>query len=241
MSEHEDAASDADGSESDTDAAAGAEDETDEGSETEAAPEDLVERVAGSDPEEVAREVHGLREQVADLRERLDDREERVDDLESSLKRTKADFQNYKKRQERKREQLRQRATEDLVERLLDVRDNLERALEAEGDVRDGVESTLRQFDRVLNEESVEPIAPDPGDEVDPQRHEVLMRVAADYPEGAVADVHRPGYEMAEKVLRPAQVTVSEGRDGGGGERGSRDGDGRSGESGDDAEPESGA
>jgi molecular chaperone GrpE len=188
-------------------------------------PADLVERVTEADPEAVARDLYALREEVDDLRERLDEREERVEELESSLKRTKADFQNYKKRQERRREQERRRATEDLVERLLDVRDNLARALDVEGDVREGVDSTLRQFDRVLDEEDVEAIDPAPGDEVDPQRHEVLMRVDADHPEGAIADVHRPGYEMGERVLRPAQVTVSEGT---GGDGDSEDGEGGS-------------
>jgi molecular chaperone GrpE len=179
--------------------------------------EALVERVADDPPEAVASELHALREQAVEMRDRLDEREARVEELESSLKRTKADFQNYKKRQERRHEQERRRATEDLVERLLDVRDNLSRALDADGetaDIRDGVESTLRQFDRVLEEEGVERVAPDPGAAVDPQRHEVLMRVSADQPEGAVVDLHRPGYEMGEKVLRPAQVTVSDGLDG---------------------------
>jgi len=182
-------------------------------------PAELVERVDDAGAEAVAGELHALRNRLRELRERLDDREDRVEELESSLKRTKADFQNYKKRQERRREQERRRATEDLVERLLDVRDNLDRALDVEGeaeadDIRDGVDSTLRQFDRVLDDEGVAAIDPAPGTEVDPQRHEVLMRVESDRPEGTIADVHRPGYEMGEKVLRPAQVTVSEGSPG---------------------------
>jgi len=206
-----------------------------EGEERADPPQDLVERVVTDDPTEVAREIDSLRGTVEDLRGRLDERDERVEELESKLKHTQADFQNYKKRQERRRERQRRRATEDLVERLLDVHDNLRRALDAEGDpeaVREGVESTLRQFDRVLDEEDVVAIDPDPGDEVNPQRHEVLMRVDADQPGGTVAELHRPGYEMGEKVLRPAQVTVSEGGADG-------DGDGNESESeenGDDGE-----
>ena len=61
---------------------------------------------------------------------------------------------------------------------------------------------------------AAERIAPDPGDEVDPQRHEVLMRVASDQPADAVAEVHRPGYEMGGKVIRTAQVLVSDGSGG---------------------------
>jgi molecular chaperone GrpE len=134
------------------------------------------------------------------------------EDFEDRLKRKQAEFQNYKKRQEKRREQERQRATEDLVTELLEVRDNLKRALEQDedADIREGVEATFRQLDDVLASENVDPIEPDPGADVDPQRHEVLLRVESDQPAGTVDDVQRPGYEMAGKVLRPAQVTVAE-------------------------------
>jgi len=173
-------------------------------------PQELVERVEESDSERVAREIQSLRERNDDLDECLEEREATVDDLESKLKRKQAEFQNYKRRMDERREQERKRATEDLVARLVGVRDNLKRGLEQDGDIREGVESTLRQFDEVLEAENVEEIAPDPGEDVDPQRHEVLMRVESDRPSGTVADVHRPGYEMGEKVIRPAQVTVSD-------------------------------
>ena len=176
--------------------------------------EELVERVRESDPEAIAREVADLRARAEEAEARLDEADETADELESRLARTQADFQNYKKRMEKRREQERKRATEDLVARIVDVRDNLQRGLDQEGDIREGVESTLRQFDDVLESENVEEISPDPGDEVDPQRHEVLMRVDSDRPEGTVAQVHRPGYEMAEKVIRAAQVTVSDESDG---------------------------
>jgi len=192
-----------------------------EGSDT----EDLLARVAAVD-EELAAEVGDLADRAADLEAALSeretelaDREDRIEELESDLRRTKADFQNYKKRTEKRKEQIRERATEDLVERLIDVRDNLVRALEQEAnaDIRDGVEATLSTFDRVLEEENVEAIHPEPGAEVDPQVHEVVMRVEGDQPEGRVEDVYRPGYRMAGKVLQAAQVTVSEGNDGEGG------------------------
>ena len=54
-------------------------------------------------------------------------------------------------------------------------------------------------------------MSPEPGTEVDPTRHEVLMRVDDTYPEGTVAEVYRDGYEMGDHVLREAQVTVSTG------------------------------
>lgn len=174
---------------------------------------DLVARVEETSPEQTAREIATLRERVEKLEADLETSEDEREELESKLTRKQADFQNFKKRQQKKTEQARERATEDLVERLVDVRDNLVRALDQEGEIRDGVETTLRQFDEVLDAENVDPIEPDAGTELDPQRHEVLMRVESDVPEGTVADLHRPGYEMAGKVLRAAQVTVSDGSD----------------------------
>lgn len=165
----------------------------------------IAERVADADPETVASEIAALREENESL-------SAEVGDLESRLKRKQAEFQNYKKRQQKRREQERQRATEDLVESLLEVRDNLNRALEQDddADIREGVEATFRQLDDILKGENVDPIEPDPGTEVDPKRHEVLLKVESDQPAGTVAEVHRSGYAMAGKVLRAAQVTVAE-------------------------------
>jgi len=178
-----------------------------------AADEELIERIEDADAEQLATEITALRTKVASLEQQLDTREKEKNDLESRLKRTQADFQNYKKRMKKRREEEKQRATEDLVERLVEVRDNLVRALDQDenADIRDGVETTLRQFDEELERENVSEIKPEPGEEVDPQRHEVLLRVESDHPEGTVDEVHRPGYEMAEKVIRTAQVTVSDG------------------------------
>lgn len=188
----------------------GAQEENEE--ELPAVDEDLVERVETADSETLAGEMAALQSRADEAESALASRQERVEELESKLKRERADFQNYKKRMDERRAAERRRATEDLVGRLLDVRDNLARALDQDEDaeVRDGVESTLGQFDRILADEDVERIEPAPGDEVDPQRHEVLTTVASDEPAGAIADRYRPGYEMAGKVLRPAQVTVSE-------------------------------
>jgi molecular chaperone GrpE len=175
--------------------------------------ESLVERVRESDPRDVAHELASLRTRIDGLEGELDAKESENEDLAEKLKRKQADFQNFKKRMEKRREDEQQRATADLVTRLLDVRDNLKRALDQdEGtDIRGGVESTLRQFDDELAQENVDVVEPEPGEDVDPHLHEVLVRVDADQPEGTIAEVHRPGYVMADSVLREAQVTVSDG------------------------------
>lgn len=199
-----------DEAEAEPEAESEAESESEATAESESA-SDLIERIEDSDPEQLAQEIESLRERVDEFRERADEQQTTIDDLESSLKRSQADFQNYKKRMEKRRKQERKRATEDLISRIIDVRDNLKRALDQDGEIREGIETTLRQFDRVLEQENVSEIAPDPGEEIDPQRHEVLMRVESDQPEDTIDDVHRPGYEMADKIIREAQVTVSNG------------------------------
>ena len=171
---------------------------------------ELVAEVAAQDAE-LATDLEG---HLAQLEAERRDAEERAEDLESKLKRNRADFQNYKKRAKKRQEQMKDRATEDLVENLLDVRDNLKRAVEDDHEnvesLKEGVEMTLKELDRVFEDEDVSEIAPEPGTETDPQRHEVMMQVESDQPEGTVADVYQPGYEMDEKVLRAAQVTVSD-------------------------------
>jgi len=98
-----------------------------------------------------------------------------------------------------------------LVERITPVRNDLLRALdqEEEGDLRPGVESTLEKFDEVLADEGVEAIDPEPGEEVDPARHQVMLRVESDQPSGTVHEVYEPGYEMGDRVVSEAKVTVS--------------------------------
>jgi molecular chaperone GrpE len=175
--------------------------------------ETLVEELEATPTETVAQAIALLRAELSQAEAELEATREEADEFESRLKRKQADFQNYKKRQKEKVTEEKQRATEDLVERLLDVRDNLARALDQDedADIRGGVESTLEQFDQQLERENVEPIEPEPGEETDPMRHEVLATVESDQAEDTIAQVHRPGYEMAGKVLRPAQVTISDG------------------------------
>jgi molecular chaperone GrpE len=172
---------------------------------------DLATQVGEYD-DELGGAVENLQRRIEELETALATERDRVENLESRLKRKQADFQNYKKRTKERQEEIKARATEDLVTRLVPVRDDLVRALEQDDDVdiRDGVESTLASLDRVLDAENVTAIEPSPGDDVDPTRHEVMMRVESDQPEGTVADVYRPGYEMAGSVIQAAQVTVSD-------------------------------
>jgi len=152
-----------------------------------------------------------LVERVETLETEVAEKDEEIDELTEKLSRARADFKNYKKRTKKQQEEMKARATEDLVGELIDVRDNLVRALDQDddADIRPGVESTLESFDRALEDENVAFISPAAGEDVDPERHEVMQRVDSDQPDGTIADVYQQGYEMGGKILRPARVTVS--------------------------------
>lgn len=175
---------------------------------------DLVGEVTAYD-EELGAAVAELRERVAELEDSVEEKDEEIEELTERLQRTQADFQNYKKRAKTRQEEAIEGAKGDLIERFLAVRDDLTRALEDESSdlesLEEGVRVTRNEFDRVLDAESVTRIDPEPGADVDPTRHEVMMRVESDEPEDTIADVFRPGYEMDDRVLRTAQVTVSDG------------------------------
>ena len=175
-------------------------------------PDALAEDVAEYD-EDLGEAVAELEDELLDTHDALIDAEAEVDELTSKLARVRADFSNYKQRAKRKQQEIRERASESLVERIVPVRNDLLRALDQDegSDLRPGVESTVEKFDEVLAEEGVEPITPEPGDEVDPARHQVMLRVESDAPEGTVSEVYEPGYEMGDRVITEAQVTVSKG------------------------------
>jgi molecular chaperone GrpE len=97
--------------------------------------------------------------------------------------------------------------------RLLEVADNLERALSyaAENDpLAPGVRATLRQLLDLLLREGVTPINVAPGMPFDPRFHEAIATHAGDVPEMTVAEVKQPGYMFDGQVLRPARVVVAQ-------------------------------
>jgi molecular chaperone GrpE len=106
------------------------------------------------------------------------------------------------------------RATESqrrLLRQLLEVIDNLERALTTPADasaLRQGVDITLRQLLRVLAQAGVERIAVESGQAFDPLYHEAVAVRAGDVPQDTVVDVEQPGYVHDGVVLRPARVVA---------------------------------
>lgn len=131
----------------------------------------------------------------------------RSDYLED-LKRVQADFENYKKRMIREQTAIAERASGRLIESLLPVLDNFERAIE-HGEGGEGVALVYKDFKKTLAQEGLEEISAE-GVPFDPNVHEAVEShedAAVDIP---TADkLYRRGYTLKGKLLRPAMVTVA--------------------------------
>jgi molecular chaperone GrpE len=126
-----------------------------------------------------------------------------------ALRRLKAEFENSRKRQERERIRILAMASERLVQELLPVLDNLDRALEAGGDIREGVQATREQLAEVLGDEGLLPVASD-GQPFDPNVHEAVMSlVSEEHEEGTIIQTFQRGYLLNGKLIRTAKVVVA--------------------------------
>jgi molecular chaperone GrpE len=135
-------------------------------------------------------------------------RRERDQYLEA-LRRLKAEFENSRKRQERERIRILSMASERLVQELLPVLDNLDRALEAGGDIREGVQATRDQLADVLGDEGLLPVASD-GQIFDPNVHEAVMgQFSEEHEEGTIIQTFQRGYVLNGKPIRAAKVVVA--------------------------------
>lgn len=135
-------------------------------------------------------------------------------ELTSRLARAAADYENYRRRMAREKEELAVYANQRLLLQLLPVLDNLDRALaapQAEGDekLRQGVELTARSFRDILAKEGVTPIEAT-GQPFDPNLHEAVMTVESDeHEDGTVVAEFQRGYRLGDRVIRPSMVQVS--------------------------------
>lgn len=132
--------------------------------------------------------------------------------LEDRLLRLAAEFDNYKKRAVRDREQYVTLANERLIGELLPILDDLERALVAaaqheEATLEEGVALVHRSLASLLERNGVRAIAAD--GMFDPHVHEALLAQPSDAAEGSVIDVVQKGYTLGDRVVRPARVVVA--------------------------------
>jgi molecular chaperone GrpE len=137
------------------------------------------------------------------------------DELNDRHLRLAAEFNNFRRRSEQERQESWSRAQADLLGRLLDVLDDLQRVAGLDltnatvDTIMEGIDLVERKFARVLDDAGVDII--DPADELfDPERMEAIMRVTAesDDMEDQVAQVFQKGYALKGVLVRPARVSV---------------------------------
>jgi molecular chaperone GrpE len=147
--------------------------------------------------------------------------EEEIPDLKDRYLRLAADFENYKRRTLKERQDLYNYGNESLIKELLETVDNLERAqghareseegIDAET-LLEGVELTYRALIRTLEKNGVQAVQAE-GEAFDPQVHEAIRQAETDeHPPGTVVEVYQKGYLLKDRLLRPALVVVATGR-----------------------------
>lgn len=159
----------------------------------------------------------GEAEALAEAQARIAELQAQVKQLGEQYLRAQADMQNTRRRAEEEMAKARKFAVESFAEAMLPVVDSLELGLShpdaTAEQLREGTQATLQQLKGALERNKVVQVDPAPGDKFDPHRHQAISMVPA--PEGSaqeantIVTVLQKGYLIAERVLRPALVTVA--------------------------------
>jgi molecular chaperone GrpE len=157
--------------------------------------------------------VESVSDEVRDAKKNSDVTSE-LSAAKTQLLHLAADFENYKRASLRREEEIRERATRRVLEELLPVLDNFERAVSAAKTTTDvnslkiGVEYILQQFQEAIKNNGAEPIEAE-GKPFDPAQHEAIEEVESDASHGTVVEDVQRGYSFKGKVMRPSRVKVA--------------------------------
>jgi len=134
-------------------------------------------------------------------------------EVSDAFLRAKAEAENTRRRAEEEVSKARKFAVEGFAESLLPVKDSLEAAISLPNatpeQLLEGVHATLRQLTQALERNRVAVVSPPAGTKFDPHQHQAISVVPAEQEAGTVVAVLQKGYLIAERVLRPALVTVA--------------------------------
>jgi molecular chaperone GrpE len=150
------------------------------------------------------------------LEKQIEELQNEVETTKDSWLRSRADFDNYKKRVQRDAERSHQDALASITKIFLAASDDLERALNhrPEGEGVDGwvngIELIQQKLMSQMKKQGVERMEIEPGDDFDPNFHEAITQEDnPDYADGQIIEVVQPGYKIANRVIRPAMVRVA--------------------------------
>ncbi|MFB7812662.1 nucleotide exchange factor GrpE [Paenibacillus chitinolyticus] len=145
----------------------------------------------------------------------LDELRKAAEESQQRLLRAQADFDNFRRRTRQEKEEFAKYASLKLIEQMLPVIDNFDRALVSSRETQDfealtkGIEMVYRQLDQVMTQEGLTPIEA-VGQPFNPEFHQAIMQVESDeHEEGFVVEEVQKGYMLKDKVIRPSMVKVS--------------------------------
>jgi molecular chaperone GrpE len=177
--------------------------------------ENLLEAIGEELKTHIEEDRKGKEREIEELKKKLEETEKEAKDHYERLLRMAADFENYKKRAVKEKEEWMKFANEDLLKAILPFIDNLERAVNHAEKVKDtgvmmeGVRLTLQQLLQILNKFGVSPIE-SIGKPFDPTFHEAMLMVETDqHQPNQVVEEFQKGYLLNDRLLRPATVSVS--------------------------------
>lgn len=151
---------------------------------------------------------------LASLEERLAAAEARAAEMQDAFLRARAEVENVRRRAQDDIAKAHKFAIEGFAEALMPVRDSLEMALKVETpsveSLKEGVEMTLKQLNSAFEKGRLAEVNPQPGDKLDPMKHQAMSIVPADQEANTVVSVLQKGYTIADRLLRPALVTVAQ-------------------------------
>jgi molecular chaperone GrpE len=152
------------------------------------------------------------------LEEKLAVAEAKAADLQDAFLRAKAELENFRRRVQEDITRAHKYAIEGFAESMVPVKDSLETALKVDSpsveSLKEGVEITLKQLNSAFEKNRLTEINPMPGDKLDPARHQAISMVPADQNANTIITVLQKGYMIADRLLRPALVTVAQGKAG---------------------------
>jgi molecular chaperone GrpE len=171
---------------------------------------------ATTDPAELARKLAQCEAQLEESFARARDGQAKLKDEHERLLRTAAEFENYKRRATKEKEDARKFAAEALLKDFLPVADNLERALDHLGQhdpaaVAEGVKLVQKMLESALAKHGVVSFSA-VGQPFDPSQHEALMQTESDAPSNTVIQEMARGYRLHDRLVRPAAVVVAKPR-----------------------------
>ena len=167
-------------------------------------------------PEEVeAAMAANASDELERLKAELEELKAKSSELADQYLRAKAEAENVRRRSEEDVAKARKFGIEGFAESLLPVIDSLDAALAIQNatpeQLREGSDATLRQLTSALERNKVLAINPAAGEKFDPHYHQAISMVPAEQPANTVVNVLQKGYVIADRILRPALVTVAQG------------------------------